>query len=116
MTVGTDYRADTTNCRAEFARVQAGESDGAIVVGDCRAVLPALPDDSVDLVITSPPFNVAKPYDDFDDQLHARARAGAQPRAEAGRRLVRELQLQHGGRRDDDLPERGAEAAGRDDA
>jgi len=69
MTKATRYRADTTHCRAEFARVQAGESDGAIVTGDCRAVLPALPDASVDLVITSPPFNVARQYDAFDDQL-----------------------------------------------
>ncbi|MBA7639465.1 Modification methylase DpnIIB [subsurface metagenome] len=31
--------------------------------GDCREILPQLPDDSVDLVLTSPPYNVGKEYE-----------------------------------------------------
>jgi modification methylase len=32
--------------------------------GDCRAILPALPGESVQLIITSPPYNVGWPYAD----------------------------------------------------
>jgi site-specific DNA-methyltransferase (adenine-specific) len=32
--------------------------------GDCRAILPTFPNDSVQLVVTSPPYNVGKRYGD----------------------------------------------------
>jgi len=41
-----------------------------IVLGDCHDLLAALPDESVDLVISSPPYNLGKEYE---------ARRGAAP-------------------------------------
>ena len=35
--------------------------------GDCLQVLPTLPEDSVDLVVTSPPYNLGINYRSFDD-------------------------------------------------
>jgi len=35
--------------------------------GDCLKVLPALPEKSVDLVVTSPPYNLGINYRSFDD-------------------------------------------------
>jgi adenine-specific DNA-methyltransferase len=37
--------------------------EGRIVVGDCARVLPQIPDDCVDLIHTSPPYNIDKPYE-----------------------------------------------------
>jgi len=34
-----------------------------IYLGDCRGILPQLPDKSIDLVLTSPPYNVGKEYE-----------------------------------------------------
>lgn len=36
--------------------------------GDCGAILPTLPDASVHLVVTSPPYNVGLVYDGYDDR------------------------------------------------
>lgn len=45
------------------------EKDGhAIYWGDCLAVLPRLPDASVDLVFADPPYNIGKKFGDFIDQ------------------------------------------------
>ena len=33
-----------------------------IEFGDCRELLKKLPDESVSLVVTSPPYNISKPY------------------------------------------------------
>lgn len=44
--------------------------DPRILVGDCRDRLRELPDDSVDLTVTSPPYSVGKEYEEgqsFDD-------------------------------------------------
>lgn len=41
----------------------------AIFLGDCREVLPQLPDASVDLVLTDPPYNVGKDYGTWNDCL-----------------------------------------------
>ena len=38
-------------------------SDVVLVEGDCRELLVDLPSESVDLVITSPPYNVGKRYE-----------------------------------------------------
>ncbi len=35
--------------------------------GDCLLVLPTLPDGSIDLVVTSPPYNLGINYRSFDD-------------------------------------------------
>ena len=37
--------------------------------GDCREILPELPSNSVDLVVTSPPYNVGKDYGEASDHL-----------------------------------------------
>lgn len=37
--------------------------EGGVALGDATAVLSMLPDDCVDLVHTSPPYNIAKPYE-----------------------------------------------------
>ena len=34
----------------------AGFPLNAVVEGDCRALIPALPDESIDIVISSPPY------------------------------------------------------------
>jgi DNA modification methylase len=40
-----------------------------IICGDSRSILPALPDESVHLAITSPPYNVGLQYDSHDDRM-----------------------------------------------
>jgi site-specific DNA-methyltransferase (adenine-specific) len=39
-----------------------------IITGDCLAVLPKLPEGSVDLVFADPPFNIGYQYDVYDDR------------------------------------------------
>jgi len=44
-----------------FDAYQAGEyGDQCIVHGDCRDVLPKIPDKAIDLVLTDPPYNIGK--------------------------------------------------------
>lgn len=43
--------------------------DCTLYLGDCREVLPGLPDGSVDMVFADPPYNVGKKYDEYDDNL-----------------------------------------------
>ena len=38
-------------------------------LGDCLEILPTLPDNSVDAVITDPPYNVGKDYGTYKDNL-----------------------------------------------
>lgn len=40
-----------------------------IIMGDCRKALKTLPDESVHLVITSPPYNVGIGYGDYSDSM-----------------------------------------------
>lgn len=42
-----------------FRRVQTGESQGEIVVGDCLDVMAQMPDGCVDLVVTDPPYRIS---------------------------------------------------------
>jgi len=42
---------------------------GKIINGDCVEVMKSLPDGSVDLVVTSPPYNANIKYDVYDDGL-----------------------------------------------
>lgn len=41
--------------------------DNTLFHADCRDVLPELPDESVQLTVTSPPYNIQKDYGDYDD-------------------------------------------------
>lgn len=47
-----------------------------LICGDCRAVLPRLPERSVDVVVTSPPYNLGLPYSRYDDSLSETAYLG----------------------------------------
>lgn len=38
-------------------------SDAIVFEGDCRDILSVMPSDSVDLIITSPPYNIGKKYE-----------------------------------------------------
>lgn len=38
-------------------------------LGDCRDVLSSLPDNFIDLVVTSPPYNVGVDYNNYDDSI-----------------------------------------------
>lgn len=40
-----------------------------IIQGDCNKILPTLKEDSIDLVVTSPPYNVGLDYNFYDDKL-----------------------------------------------
>lgn len=42
--------------------------DVIIEFGDCRDLLKKMPDNSVNLVITSPPYNIGKPYGKYSDK------------------------------------------------
>ncbi len=37
--------------------------------GDCRELLKQIPDSSVNLVVTSPPYNIGKPYGKYKDKI-----------------------------------------------
>lgn len=41
-----------------------------LIIGDSRVVLPELPTNYVDLIHTSPPYNIEKPYSASSDDLH----------------------------------------------
>ena len=43
--------------------------DHSLLHGDCLEVLPTLEAESHDLVVTSPPYNLDKPYANHDDDL-----------------------------------------------
>jgi DNA modification methylase len=42
-------------------------SDTQVYVGDCREVMNALPEKSIDLIFADPPFNWDVPYGEWDD-------------------------------------------------
>jgi DNA modification methylase len=46
-----------------------GDDSVCVVCGDCREILSKLPDCSVDLVLTSPSYNVGMDYDDYNDNI-----------------------------------------------
>jgi adenine-specific DNA-methyltransferase len=65
MTTGA---ARKLRIRRRFAR----ENDVTLFLGDCRDFLQSIPDRSVQLVVTSPPYDVRKPYEKrrpFDQYL-----------------------------------------------
>ncbi len=40
-----------------------------ILIGDCREVMKTIPDETIGMILTSPPYNVDLKYDGFDDNL-----------------------------------------------
>ncbi|HEX7137307.1 MAG TPA: site-specific DNA-methyltransferase [Vicinamibacterales bacterium] len=52
-----------------FARVSLGPATGNFYHGDCLAVFAQLPPDSVDVIITSPPYNLGIQYNRYQDTL-----------------------------------------------
>ena len=44
--------------------------NGVLLKGDCLEVMKKLPKECIDLVITSPPYNVGIDYDKWNDKLH----------------------------------------------
>ena len=38
-------------------------------IGDCRELLKEIPDKSINLVVTSPPYNIGKPYGNYKDKI-----------------------------------------------
>ena len=53
---GSGFRVLTHAARANYESVFGTDGTSALVQGDTADVLPALPDESVDVVITSPPY------------------------------------------------------------
>ena len=43
---------------------------GNVINGDCREVMAKMPENSIDLIVTSPPYGVGIEYDSFDDDLN----------------------------------------------
>ena len=43
--------------------------DIIIEYGDCRDLLKNVPDNSISLVVTSPPYNIGKPYGKYNDKI-----------------------------------------------
>jgi len=44
-------------------------SEVRYLIGDCRELLKNIPDSSVKLVVTSPPYNIGKPYGKYKDKI-----------------------------------------------
>ena len=40
-----------------------------IICGDCVEVMRSIPDDTIDLIVTSPPYNIGIEYDGYEDNL-----------------------------------------------
>jgi site-specific DNA-methyltransferase (adenine-specific) len=53
----------------ELAEAELPPETGAhrLILGDCLEVLPTLPAETVDVVVTSPPYNIGLAYRDYDD-------------------------------------------------
>lgn len=53
----------------EGLKIAYEDTQGNVVIcGDSQEVLPLIPEDSIDLVVTSPPYNCRTPYDSFADE------------------------------------------------
>ena len=44
--------------------------ENSILHGKCQDVVDKFPDDSIDLVVTSPPYNVGTEYGEYNDNIH----------------------------------------------
>ena len=47
--------------------------EDTIICGDCRDVMDKMASDSVDMLITSPPYNVGIAYDSYDDDMELKS-------------------------------------------
>ena len=54
---------------ARFTILKTRKASYTFYLGDCLEILPALADDSVDVIVTSPPYNLGVRYRTYDDQL-----------------------------------------------
>ncbi|HEY7289844.1 MAG TPA: site-specific DNA-methyltransferase [Vicinamibacterales bacterium] len=52
-----------------YANVAAGQATGRFYLGDCVAVLGQLAPQSVDVIVTSPPYNLGIQYNRYEDSL-----------------------------------------------
>src|SRR5215813_9616410 len=55
------------------ARVAAGPATGNFYLGDCLSVFAQLPAESVDVIVTSPPYNLGIQYNRYQDTLSTEA-------------------------------------------
>jgi len=58
---------------AETTKLAKTETRFDLHLGDCVAGMKSLPDDSVDLVVTSPPYNLGIAYKSYNDKLSTAA-------------------------------------------
>jgi DNA modification methylase len=49
--------------------MKEGKIKMTLIQGDCLKVLPTIPDESVDLILTDPPYNKEKDYEVYKDNL-----------------------------------------------
>jgi site-specific DNA-methyltransferase (adenine-specific) len=52
----------TDTCQGEIMAVLDGDSEGCIVHGDCIEVMADMPDGCVDVIVTSPPYNLGNSH------------------------------------------------------
>jgi site-specific DNA-methyltransferase (adenine-specific) len=57
--------ADSSRARSADQTITVGEQ--TIIVGDCAAALAEMPEQSVDVIVTSPPYNIGLRYRSYDD-------------------------------------------------
>ena len=50
-------------------RLEGSRESALHVVADCMDVLPTIADGSVDVIVTSPPYNIVTPYGSYSDDL-----------------------------------------------
>jgi site-specific DNA-methyltransferase (adenine-specific) len=55
--------------RSHFATLTSRRASLRFYLADCVRLLPVLPHDSVDAIVTSPPYNLGVRYASYDDQL-----------------------------------------------
>ena len=60
------FPGETIEVASRFDR----EAKAVLSLGDCEDVLPTLPDDFAKLIITSPPYNIGKQYEEIKDLAH----------------------------------------------
>jgi site-specific DNA-methyltransferase (adenine-specific) len=63
----TETAAAKTGARARKPAKRIAVGDQTIFVGDCAAVLADMPEQSVDVIVTSPPYNIGLRYRSYDD-------------------------------------------------
>lgn len=59
----------TTTITKKSQGIPRAEPDCQVMTGDCLHILPGLPKNSVDVVVTSPPYNIGVRYKTYTDNL-----------------------------------------------